>query len=160
MFCTTFPVSLYELSPLSTWRCFSREQVKSECDWRVMTSVFVVSQSSCFFLCLCEQIRLLANVFLNDLLNISEATTDQSIEYYKQRDCSRLTKSSIRYIVNPILTFNGPFCPTEGIILLSYRLRLNKKFTKSTSAPLTAINIFLLIIRKVQIFPPIFPVKY
>ncbi len=30
---------------------FSREQAKSECDWLVMSSVFVTSQSSCFFLC-------------------------------------------------------------------------------------------------------------
>jgi hypothetical protein len=28
---------------------FSREKAKSECDWVVMTSVFVASQSSCFF---------------------------------------------------------------------------------------------------------------
>ncbi len=33
------------------------EQAKSECDWLVMTSVFVASQSSCFFLCSREQIR-------------------------------------------------------------------------------------------------------
>ncbi len=46
------------LSRLSTWRCFSREQAKSECDWVVMSSVFVASQSSCFFHCSREQIRL------------------------------------------------------------------------------------------------------
>ena len=28
---------------------FSREQAKSECDWVAMSSVFVASQSSCFF---------------------------------------------------------------------------------------------------------------
>jgi hypothetical protein len=30
--------------------CFSREQAKSGCDWVVMLSVFVASQSSCFLL--------------------------------------------------------------------------------------------------------------
>ena len=40
---------------------FSREQAKSECDWMVMSSVFVASQSSCFFLCSREQIRLVEN---------------------------------------------------------------------------------------------------
>ncbi len=34
------------LSRFSTWRLFSREQAKSECDWLVMSSVFVTSQSS------------------------------------------------------------------------------------------------------------------
>ncbi len=48
-------------SPFSTWRFFSREQAKSECDWLVMSSVFVASQSSCFFLCSREQIRLVEN---------------------------------------------------------------------------------------------------
>jgi uroporphyrinogen-III synthase len=46
------------LSPFSTWRFFSREQEKGECDWLMMTSLFVVSQSSCFFLCSREQICL------------------------------------------------------------------------------------------------------
>ena len=45
------------LGPLSTWRICSREQAKSECDWLVMSPVFVASQSSCFFLCSREQIR-------------------------------------------------------------------------------------------------------
>jgi hypothetical protein len=53
--------STTEYSPFSTWRFFSREQVKSECDWVVMSSVFVASQSSCFFLCSREQIRLVEN---------------------------------------------------------------------------------------------------
>jgi hypothetical protein len=44
------------LSPFSTWRFFSREQAKREYDWVVMSSVFVSSQSSCFFLCSREQI--------------------------------------------------------------------------------------------------------
>ena len=48
-------------SPFSTWRFCSREQAKSECDWLVMSSVFVASQSSCFFLCSREQIRLVEN---------------------------------------------------------------------------------------------------
>jgi hypothetical protein len=51
----------YALSPFSTWRYFSREQVKSECDWVVMASVFVASQSDCFFICSREQIRLMEN---------------------------------------------------------------------------------------------------
>ena len=34
---------------------------KSECDWLVMSSVFVTSQSSCFFLCSREQIRQVEN---------------------------------------------------------------------------------------------------
>jgi hypothetical protein len=45
----------------STWRICSREQAKSEYDWLVMSSVFVASQSSCFFLCSREQIRLVEN---------------------------------------------------------------------------------------------------
>ena len=49
------------LSPFSTWRICSREQAKSECDWLVMSSVFVASQSSCFFLCSREQIRQVEN---------------------------------------------------------------------------------------------------
>ena len=49
------------IKPASTWRIFSREQAKSECDWLVMTSVFVASQSSCFFLCSREQIRQVEN---------------------------------------------------------------------------------------------------
>ena len=40
---------------------FSREQAKHEYDWLVMSSVFVASQSSCFFLCSREQIRLVEN---------------------------------------------------------------------------------------------------
>ncbi len=36
-------------------------RTKSECDWLVMTSVFVASQSSCFFLCTREQIRQVEN---------------------------------------------------------------------------------------------------
>ncbi len=49
------------LSPFSTWGFFSREQAKSECDWQVMSSMFVASQSSCFFLCSREQVRLVEN---------------------------------------------------------------------------------------------------
>ncbi len=49
------------LSRFSTWRICSRKQAKSECDWLVMSSVFVTSQSSCFFLCSREQIRLVEN---------------------------------------------------------------------------------------------------
>ncbi len=49
------------LSRFSTWRICSHEQAKSECDWLVMSSVFVASQSSCFFLCLREQILLVEN---------------------------------------------------------------------------------------------------
>ena len=49
------------LSRFSTWRFFSREQAKSDCDWMVMSSVFVASQSSCFFLCSREHIRLVEN---------------------------------------------------------------------------------------------------
>ena len=40
---------------------FSREEAKSECDWVVMSSVFVASQSSCFFFCSREQIRVVEN---------------------------------------------------------------------------------------------------
>ena len=49
------------LSRFSTWRICSREQAKNECDWLVMTSVFVASQTSCFFLCSREQIRQVEN---------------------------------------------------------------------------------------------------
>ena len=49
------------LSPFFTWRFFSHEQAKSECDWVVMSSVFVASQSSCFFLCSREHICLVEN---------------------------------------------------------------------------------------------------
>ncbi len=45
---------------------FSREQAKSECDWVVMSSVFVASQSSCFFVCSREQIRLVENRLKTD----------------------------------------------------------------------------------------------
>ena len=40
----------------------------SECDWLMMTSVFVASQSSCFFLCSREQIRLVENRLKASLL--------------------------------------------------------------------------------------------
>ena len=40
---------------------FKSEQAKSECDWLVMSSVFVANQSSCFFLCSREQIRVVEN---------------------------------------------------------------------------------------------------
>ena len=46
-----------QVSRFSTWRIGSREQAKSGCDWLVMSSRFVASQSSCFFLCSREQIR-------------------------------------------------------------------------------------------------------
>ncbi len=36
---------------------FRANKQKNECDWVVMSSVFVASQSSCFFLCSREQIR-------------------------------------------------------------------------------------------------------
>ena len=36
------------LSRFSTWRICSREQAKSECDWLVISSVFVASQSCKF----------------------------------------------------------------------------------------------------------------
>ncbi len=49
------------LRRFSTWRICSREQAKSECDWLVMSSVFVASQSGCFFLCSREQIRQVEN---------------------------------------------------------------------------------------------------
>jgi hypothetical protein len=42
----------------------SREQAKSECDWVMMSSVFVASQSNCFFLisaCSRERVRLEEN---------------------------------------------------------------------------------------------------
>ncbi len=41
---------MLNLNQLSTWRICSREQAKSECYWLVMSSVFVASESSCFFL--------------------------------------------------------------------------------------------------------------
>jgi hypothetical protein len=34
----------------ATRQLFWREQAKSECDWVVMSSVFVTNKSSCFFL--------------------------------------------------------------------------------------------------------------
>jgi hypothetical protein len=40
-----------------------REQAKRECDWLVMSSVFVASQSGCSFLCWREQIRLVESPF-------------------------------------------------------------------------------------------------
>jgi hypothetical protein len=36
-------------------------KAKSECDWLVMSSAFVASQSHCFFLCSREQIRPVEN---------------------------------------------------------------------------------------------------
>ena len=50
--------------PLSPFfEFFSHEQAKTECDWVVMSSVFVASQSSCFFHCSREQILLVENRF-------------------------------------------------------------------------------------------------
>ncbi len=49
------------LKPVFHFANFSREQAKSERDWAVMLSVFVANQSSCFFLCSREQIRLVEN---------------------------------------------------------------------------------------------------
>ena len=49
------------LSRFSTWRICSREQAKSECDWLVMSSVFLTGQSGCFSLCSRKQIRLVEN---------------------------------------------------------------------------------------------------
>jgi hypothetical protein len=40
---------------------FAQTNMQEVCDWVVMTSVFVASQSSCFFLCSREQIRLVEN---------------------------------------------------------------------------------------------------
>ncbi len=73
--------STTEYSPFSTWRFFSREQVKSECDWMVMSSVFVASQSSCFFPCLREQIRQVENrlkVFLCDIVGAADKDNELS----------------------------------------------------------------------------------
>ena len=41
--------SFVRLGPRFHLAIFPREQGKDECDWLVMTSVFVVNQSSCFF---------------------------------------------------------------------------------------------------------------
>jgi hypothetical protein len=51
-------VSNVELHPRDL---FSRQQPESEYDWLVMTSVFVASQSSGFFLCWREKIRPVEN---------------------------------------------------------------------------------------------------
>jgi hypothetical protein len=57
---TVFQFALLE--PVSRLAFFSREQAtKIECDWVVMTTAFVVSQSGCFFLRSREQIRLVEN---------------------------------------------------------------------------------------------------
>ena len=52
---------IQSLKPVFHYAIFSREQAKSECDWVGMSSVFVASQSSCFFLCSREQIRQVEN---------------------------------------------------------------------------------------------------
>ena len=54
------------LSPFSNRQFYSHEQAKRECDWVMMSSVFVASESSCFFLCLREQISPMEN-WLNAL---------------------------------------------------------------------------------------------
>jgi hypothetical protein len=48
------------LVPFFIWRFF-RANKESECDWLVMTSVLVASQSGRFFLCSREQIRPVEN---------------------------------------------------------------------------------------------------
>ena len=55
--------------------CF-RKLAKSECDWLVMSSVFVASQSSCFFLCSREQIGLVENRL--NTFNSEHVHTDKS----------------------------------------------------------------------------------
>ena len=47
-----------DLKPVFHLAIFSREQAKRECGWVVMSSVFVASQSSCFFPRSRNQIRL------------------------------------------------------------------------------------------------------
>ena len=54
------------------------EQAKSECDWLVISSVFVASQSSCFFLCLREQIRLVENQLYWNYADINLSRMDHS----------------------------------------------------------------------------------
>ncbi len=55
-----------DVKPVFHLAIFSREQAKSECDWLVMSSVVVASQSCCFFLCSREQIPLMENTgFIN-----------------------------------------------------------------------------------------------
>ncbi len=56
-------VAINNVPTFFTWGLFSREQAKSEFDWVVMSSVFVASQSSYFFLCSHKQIRLVENRF-------------------------------------------------------------------------------------------------
>jgi hypothetical protein len=48
----------------------SREQAKSECDWVVVSSVFVASQSNCCFLCSREQIPQVENGLNGRLLHV------------------------------------------------------------------------------------------
>ncbi len=64
------------LSRFSTWRICSREQAKNECDWLVMTSVFVASQSRCFYLCSREQIRQVENrlYMANPVFHVTKTT--------------------------------------------------------------------------------------
>ena len=54
-------ISARVLSPFCTRRFFSRDQAKHKCDWVVMSSVFVASQSSCCFLCSREKLRQVEN---------------------------------------------------------------------------------------------------
>ena len=86
------------LSRFSTWRIYSREQANlSECDWLVMSSVFVASQSSCFFLCSREQIRLVENwLYTRDAVyvwtNLGSVSSTVKIDVYCKRQTSNISR--------------------------------------------------------------------
>ena len=73
--------SLEILEPLFHLAIFSREQAKSQCDWVVMSSVFVASQSNCFFLCSHEQIRLVENSFAS----VHQTTNDSRTQILRYK---------------------------------------------------------------------------
>ncbi len=74
---------IQSLKPVFHYAIFSRDQAKSECDWVMMSSVFVASQSSCFFLCSREQIRPVEN----RLKSYNAASSTTQSEFLLKTEC-------------------------------------------------------------------------
>ncbi len=106
-------VNIIYLSPFSTRRIFSREQAKSECDWLVMTSVFVASQSSCFFSVRANKFAKWKTSFRFTLMH----DYPRFVKYFSNRGvahyiwCIRLCHRYSGNLFNPIII---QFCPQSG----------------------------------------------
>jgi hypothetical protein len=74
---------------------FWREQARSERDWVVMTSVFLASQSSCFFLSSHEQIHLMENrLEMNKIMNINDNINTSMQFFISERNFSPSRENS------------------------------------------------------------------